>query len=78
MASWEAWAHAECGLSYRDMADYTPQELNRLQLGYLIREKRQQASGSRSSSNVHSRKAELQEGRHKARQDLLDEINGLH
>ena len=77
MASYEAWAHAECGLSYADMAGYTPQELNRLQLGYLIREHPQQSNANRAN-NVQSRKADLRKGRQKGRQNLLDEINGLH
>lgn len=34
----DAWAHAEAGLDYERMAKYTPQELSRLQLGYLLRE----------------------------------------
>lgn len=34
----DAWAHAEANLDYEKMAQYTPQEISRLQLGYLLRE----------------------------------------
>jgi len=56
------------------MADYTSQEIARLQLGYMIRE---QGVGSDSSSTsaLRERKAELEQNRWSARQDLLADLN---
>ncbi len=55
-----------------DLAEYSPQELARLQLGFLIREQPQQhAEGSGTHA---SRKRELQRGQQKARQEMLDDL----
>jgi hypothetical protein len=47
-ASFEAWCHSEAGLDYRDMAMYTPQELNRLQLGWAARKRAEQQANARA------------------------------
>ena len=47
-ASFEAWCHSEAGLDYRDMAQYTPQELTRLQLGWAARKRAEQQAKERA------------------------------
>jgi hypothetical protein len=47
-ASFEAWCHSEAGLDYRDMAQYTPQELTRLQLGWAARKRAEQQANARA------------------------------
>jgi hypothetical protein len=47
-ASFEAWCHSEAGLDYRDMAEYTPQELTRLQLGWAARKRAEQQANARA------------------------------
>ena len=47
-ASFEAWCHSEAGLDYRDMAQYTPQELTRLQLGWAARRRAEQQAKERA------------------------------
>ena len=47
-ASFEAWCHSEAGLDYRDMAQYTPQELTRLQLGWAARKRAEQQAKKRA------------------------------
>ncbi|SNZ18177.1 hypothetical protein SAMN06269185_3280 [Natronoarchaeum philippinense] len=56
-----------------DVAEYTPQELARLQLGFIIREQPQQ-NADHSGTHASSRKRELQRGQQKARQEMLDDL----
>ena len=74
-ASFDAWLHAECGLTFQDVATYTPQELTRLQLGWLIRE---DPGGDRAQQRrgtpMDERKRELQAGQQDAREEMLEEV----
>jgi hypothetical protein len=77
-ASFDAWLHAECGLTFQDVAEYSPQELARLQLGYMVREQpQQQVGGPASGTRLASRKRDLQRGQQQARQEMFDEF-GIH
>lgn len=72
LAAFEAWAHSEASLDNRDMAQYTDQELNRLQLGWAIRE--QNASVNSPQSDLQERKQELKRGHREARSEVFDDL----
>ena len=72
MAAFEAWAHSEANLDNRDMAQYTDQELNRLQLGWAIRERN--ATTDSSTSDLQKRKQELKRGHRKARREEFSDL----
>lgn len=71
-AMFDAWAHSEAGLTFEDMAHYTPQEISRIQLGYFLRE--QPAEDSRAHSigagGLSQREYDVQT----SRADWLDEL----
>jgi len=73
-ASFDAWLHAECGLTFQDVASYTPQELTRLQLGWLIREEPGGDRSQQRGTRMGERKRELQAGQQEAREEMLDEV----
>ena len=60
-ASFEAWCHSEAGLDYRDMAQYTPQELNRLQLGWAARKRAEQRARKRARDGDNGRRQAARE-----------------
>lgn len=60
-----------------DVAEYSPQELTRLQLGWMIRENPGGNRGQQSGTRMQQRKRELQEGQQQARQEMLEDI-GVH
>jgi hypothetical protein len=72
LAAFEAWAHSEANLNNRDMAQYTDQELNRLQLGWAIRERG--ASSGHAESSVQKRKRELRRGHREARREEFADL----
>lgn len=67
----DAWLHTECGLDNITRAQYTPQELARLQLGYFIRERGQRPE---SGDGVDARRRELEAGQQRAREEMLDDL----
>lgn len=67
----DAWLHTECGLDNMKRAQYTPQELARLQLGYFVRERDQRPQ---SGNGLEGRRRELRQGHRKARDEMLDDL----
>lgn len=63
-ASFDAWLHTECNLTFKDIAEYTPQEIERLQLGWAIREH----GASTSSTSGHRR------GHQEKREEMLRDL----
>ena len=73
-ASFDAWLHAECGLTFQDVARYTPQELTRLQLGWLIREDPGGDRSQQSGTRMTQRKRDLRKGQQAAREEMLEDV----
>lgn len=58
------------------MAQYTPQELTRLQLGHLVRQREQRAAQDAGGHDrLAGRRRELRRGHRQARRQLLEEMN---
>jgi len=77
-AAFDAWLHTECGLTFQDAAQYTPQELTRLQLGHMIQEGlgRYGRDGSPGRGPT-DRKRELRRGQEQARDEMYKDL-GIH
>lgn len=77
-AAFDAWLHSECGLTFQDAAQYTPQELTRLQLGHMIQEGLgpygRESPPGRSAAD---RKRELRRGQEQQRKEMYDDL-GIH
>jgi len=69
-AAFDAWLHSEAGLSFQEAAQYTPQELARLQLGWMIRER----DYAGSESNTASQKQKIKRGQRQARQEMYEDL----
>jgi len=69
-AAFDAWLHSEAGLSFQEAAEYTPQELARLQLGWMIRE-RDYAGGESSTA---SQQQKIKRGQRQARQEMYEDL----
>ena len=67
--------HDDCGLTFQDVAQYSPQELRRLQLGFMIREQPADEHGSRTSTSSQERK--IRAGQQETREEMLEDI-GVH
>jgi len=74
-AAFDAWLHTECGLSFQDAAQLTPQEVARLELGWVVRNRPDDDQGNHS--NTRSRKQELTQGRREARDEMYADL-GIH
>jgi len=68
-AAFDAWLHADAGLSFEEAAEYTAQELARLQLGWMIRE--QDYGGGESA---RSQKQKIKRGQQQARQKMYQDL----
>jgi hypothetical protein len=73
-AAFDAWAHAEAGLTFQELASYTQQELVRLQLGWLIRE---QPGAEQGSSGLAGRRAEFRRRHRERRGEVFGDL-GIH
>jgi hypothetical protein len=73
-AAFDAWAHAEAGLTFQDLASYTQQELVRLQLGWLIRE---QPDAEQGPSGMGGRRAEFRRRHRERREEVFGDL-GIH
>jgi hypothetical protein len=74
-AAFDAWLHSEAGLSFQEAADYTPQELARLQLGWMIRER--EGNGGGGSSRADSRRREIKQAQQQRREEMYADM-GIH
>ncbi|WP_226479159.1 hypothetical protein [Natrinema amylolyticum] len=57
-----------------DISQYSQQELARLQLGYIVRERQSQQSQQRTGTRMSSRKRDLQRGQQQARREMFDDL----
>ncbi|WP_436933698.1 hypothetical protein [Halovenus marina] len=69
----DAFLHADCGLDNMTRAQYTQQELARLQLGYLRREYPEQLAGGDGGSADKQRR-KIRRGQEQSRQEMLDDL----
>lgn len=76
-AAFDAWLHTECGLSFQEAAQLTPQELARLQLGWVVRNRPSDDQTANSDTSSASRKRELEQGRRDARAEMYQDL-GIH
>jgi hypothetical protein len=67
-AAFDAWLHADAGLSFQEAAEYTPQELARLQLGWMIREQ------DYGGGEARSQKQKIKRGQQQARQEMYQDL----
>lgn len=66
----DAWLHTECGLDNMTRAQYTPQELHRLQLGYFVRER----GATRTTQGAAAQRRSIRQGQQQARREMLDDL----
>jgi hypothetical protein len=71
-ASFDAWLHAECGLTFQEAAGYTAQEIRRLKLGYIVREN--PGGHGRGGGTNTRRKRELKNGQLEARKEMYEDL----
>ncbi|PCR89325.1 hypothetical protein [Natrinema ejinorense] len=58
-----------------DISQYSQQELARLKLGYIVRERQQsQQSQQRTGTRMSARKRDLQRGQQQARREMFDDL----
>jgi hypothetical protein len=74
-ATFDAWAHAEAGLTYQELATYTQQEIVRLQLGWLIRER--PGDNTEASSGMVRRRSQFRRRHRERREDVFGDL-GIH
>jgi len=75
-ASFEAWCHSEAGLDYRDMAEYTPQELTRLQLGWAARKRAEQQAKARARRRARDGDSSRRQAVREANRQQVSENRG--
>jgi len=74
-ASFEAWLHADCGLTFPEIAEYSAQELTRLQLGWMIRQQQSDPDDTAATrSSASQRRRDIRDGQQQARQQMLEDI----
>jgi len=57
-----------------DVAEYSSQELTRLQLGWMIREQNMGGSDAGGTGHSSQQKRKIQKGHQQARQEMLEDV----
>jgi len=72
-ASFDAWLAAEVGIPPHEHHRLSPQELTRLKLGWIVRQRQQQHQDS-GSTQARAQRTRIKRGQRQQRQQMLQRI----